>query len=135
MPEAFSPVQRLFPSCMKPFLLREKDFYVCWRRFARYEPLLMLRFQYADLNKPVNVRLQEVNSGLFWATKLNVTRIGHNGSDPGVHTEMLSNLSKDVGVILFTNTSLSGEAMRNFLAISRKFWKHAEALKDEGRRR
>lgn len=92
----------------------------------------MLRFHYTDSAKPANVSLQEVNSGLFWATKLDVTRIGHNGSDPGVRTEMLSNLSKDVGVILFMNTSLSGEEMRPANAISRELWKHAEALKNQG---
>jgi CubicO group peptidase (beta-lactamase class C family) len=94
----------------------------------------MLRFHYTDANKPGNVSLQEINSGLFWATKLDVTRIGHNGSDPGVRTEMLSNLAKDVGVILFMNTSLSGEEMRPANDISRELWKHAEALKNEGRR-
>jgi CubicO group peptidase (beta-lactamase class C family) len=93
----------------------------------------MLRFQYSDSTKPGNVSLQEINSGLFWATKLDVTRIGHNGSDPGVRTEMLSNLSKDVGVILFMNTSLSGEEMRHSNDISRELWKHAEALKNEAR--
>ena len=92
----------------------------------------MLRFQYTDSNKPVNVSLQEANSGLFWRTKFNVTRIGHGGSDPGLQTEMLSNLSKDVGVILFTNTSLSGEEMRHYVAIFLEIWKHAEALKEKG---
>ena len=89
----------------------------------------MLRFHYTESAKPDNVSLQEINSGLFWATKLDVTRIGHNGSDPGVRTEMLSNLSKDVGVILFMNTSLSGEEMRLSNDISRELWKYAEALK------
>ena len=93
----------------------------------------MLRFQYTDSNKPVNVSLQEVNSGLFWRTKFNVTRIGHGGSDPGLQTEMLSNLSRDVGVILFTNTSLSDQEMRHHVAIFLELWKHAEALKEKGR--
>lgn len=94
----------------------------------------MLRFQFTDSSKPENVSLQDVNSGLFWATKFSVTRIGHGGSDPGVKTEMLSNLSKDVGVILFTNTSLSGQEGRHFVAIYQELWKHAEALKAERRR-
>ena len=92
----------------------------------------MLRFQYTDSTKPDNVSLEEVNSGLFWATKFNVTRIGHGGSDPGVRTQMLSNLSKDVGVILFTNTSLSDEEMKPYFAIFLEIWKHAEALKQGG---
>ena len=95
----------------------------------------MLRFQYTESNKPGNVSLQETNSGLFWATKFNVTRIGHGGSDPGVKTEMLSNLARDVGVILFTNTSLSGQETRHYVAILLELWKHAEAVKKEGQGR
>lgn len=94
----------------------------------------MLRFQYTEANKPANVSLQETNSGIFWATRFNVTRIGHNGSDPGLRTFMLSNLANDVGVILFTNTSLSGEEARHYNAIFLELWKHAEALKKEGPR-
>lgn len=94
----------------------------------------MLRFQYTESNKPANVNLQETNSGLFWATRFNVTRVGHNGSDPGVRTMMLANLSKDVGVILFTNTSLSDQDMiRQYFSMFLEIWKHAEALKDKGR--
>ena len=89
----------------------------------------MLRFQYTESNKPGNISLEEINSGLFWATKMNVTRIGHNGSDPGVRTWMLSNLSKDVGVILFTNTSMPDEEIGPFINIFRELFKHGEALK------
>jgi hypothetical protein len=42
---------------------------------------------------------------------------------------MLSNLDRDVGVILFANTSLSGEDGRHFGAIFLELWKQAEALK------
>ncbi len=91
----------------------------------------MLRFQYTDSNKPDNVNLEgedSKNSGIFWATKFDVTRIGHGGSDPGLKTEMLSNLSKDVGVILFTNTSPT--EMRPYSAVFLELWKRAEALKN-----
>ena len=91
----------------------------------------MLRFQYTDSNKPDNVNLSETNSGIFWATKFNVTRIGHGGSDPGVKTEMLADLSKDVGVILFTNTSLTDKQMRSYVAVIDALWKYAVTLKDE----
>jgi CubicO group peptidase (beta-lactamase class C family) len=95
----------------------------------------MLRFQHTDANKPLNVdNIQEANSGIFWRTKFNGTRIGHGGSDPGVQTEMLSNLSKDIGVILFTNTSLSVEdVLQHHFAIFRELFKHAEALKEKRR--
>ena len=89
----------------------------------------MLRFQYTEANKPANVDLREDNAGLFWSTKFNVTRIGHGGSDPGLKTEMLASLDKDVGLVLFSNTSLSGEAMRHYVAIFRELWQYAESLK------
>ena len=96
----------------------------------------MLRFQYTESNKPDNVNLSNedsVNSGIFWGTRFDVTRIGHNGSDPGVRTAMLSDLAREVGVVAFANTSLSGEEMRHFFAIYLELWKHAEALKKKER--
>ncbi len=90
----------------------------------------MLRFQFNDENRPENFPAEEGNSGLFWRTKLNGTRIGHGGSDPGVQTDMLSDLAKEVGVILFINTSLSGPEHRASAAISDALWKHAATLKD-----
>ena len=93
----------------------------------------MTRLQFTAANKPANVTLGEVNSGLFWATKFDVTRVGHSGTDPGVKTEMLASLSKDVGVILFSNTSLPSEELRQHFAIFLELWKHAEALRDEAR--
>ena len=89
----------------------------------------MLRFHYTEANKPENVSLDEKNSGIFWQTKFNVTRMGHGGSDPGLNTEMLSSLSRDVGVILFANTSTSGEEARSYVNIFQALWKHAEAMK------
>lgn len=93
----------------------------------------MLRFQYTNSNKPENVNLNgedSVNSGIFWATKFDVTRIGHNGSDPGVMTMMLSDLVKEVGVILFVNTSLSEQDSGYYGEIFDDLWKHAVTLKD-----
>lgn len=74
----------------------------------------MLRFHYTTTNKPDNVELNEKNAGIFWSTKLNTTRIGHGGSDPGVKTEMLSDLSKEVAVIIFTNTALPDKEMGKY---------------------
>lgn len=66
----------------------------------------MTRFQFTPDNKPENVKIEKLNSGIFWATKNGGTKIGHAGTDPGVKTEMLCDLSREVGVVLFTNTSL-----------------------------
>ena len=104
------------------------------RILAKWSVDEMLRFQYTASNKPGNVILEEKNSGLFWSTKFDVTRIGHGGSDPGLKTEMLSNLSKDIGVILFTNTSLPEQEMRQYYDIFSEIWKYAETLKNEKRR-
>ena len=89
----------------------------------------MLRLQYTEANKPGNVVLAEKNSGLLWSTKFDTTMIGHGGSDPGVRTEMLSNLSKDVAVVIFVNTSLSGPEAKVYNDIFKDLWEHAEALK------
>ena len=83
----------------------------------------MLRFQFNESNKPENVDVDKLNSGIFWATKMGATRIGHNGSDPGVRTFMLSDLTKEVGVILFFNTSLSEEEEGKFFDIYNEFYK------------
>lgn len=85
----------------------------------------MLRFQFTEADKPVNVNLKEKNSGIFWASKYNVTRVGHGGSDPGIKTEMLTDLSKEIGVILFTNTSPGEREMRTYSALFDDLWKHA----------
>lgn len=90
----------------------------------------MLRFQFNDSNHPENFPATDGNSGLFWRTKFGGTRIGHGGNDPGIQTEMLADLSKDLGVILFMNTSLSGEEQRASSIIFDALWKHAEALKN-----
>jgi CubicO group peptidase (beta-lactamase class C family) len=93
----------------------------------------MLSFQYTEANKPDNVNLKggdSENSGIFWGTKFDVTRMGHNGTDPGVRTAMLSSLDKSVGVVVFANTSLSGPDARHDAAIFLELWKHAEALKN-----
>lgn len=92
----------------------------------------MQRFQFSDANRPENFPAADGNSGLFWRTKFNGTRVGHGGNDPGLQTEMLSDLSKEVGVILFLNTSLSGPDQRASFAIFDALWKHAEAVRASG---
>lgn len=89
----------------------------------------MTRFQFSAAAKPDNVKLNEINSGLFWESKFNVTRMGHNGSDPGVRTWMMSSLDRDFGVILFANTSLSGPQAKHHDQIFLALWKKAEELK------
>lgn len=94
----------------------------------------MLRFQYTDAKKPENVRVRgedSVNSGLFWATKYDTTRIGHNGSDPGIRTMMLADPSRRIGVILFSNTSLCGEGEGKLAAIFEALWTQASAWQGE----
>lgn len=94
----------------------------------------MLRFQYTKSNKPDNVNLSgedSVNSGIFWATKYDTTKIGHNGSDPGVVTMMLADPAKDIGVILFTNTSMGEQGMAKHGEIFDAIWKYAVELKSQ----
>lgn len=89
----------------------------------------MLRFQYTEKNKPENVNLSKLNQGIFWSTKLGATRIGHNGSDPGVRTFMLSDLKKELAVIVFFNTSLNEENEVKYFDIYEELYKYAQDLK------
>jgi CubicO group peptidase (beta-lactamase class C family) len=93
----------------------------------------MLRFQFIDANRPENYPAEDGNSGLFWRTKFNGTRIGHGGNDPGLQTEMLSDLAREIGVIFFVNTSLSGPDQRATSIIFDALWRHAESLRAGGR--
>ena len=89
----------------------------------------MLRYQYTAATKPDNVELNEKNSGIFWQTKFNTKYMGHGGSDPGVSTEMLASPAKDVGIVLFANTSLTGEESAAQVNILKALFKRAEAMK------
>jgi CubicO group peptidase (beta-lactamase class C family) len=89
----------------------------------------MTRFQYNETNKPENVNLSKLNQGIFWTTKLGATRIGHNGSDPGVRTFMLSDLEKNIGVIIFFNTSLTEDEEGIYFDIYEELYKYGESLK------
>lgn len=89
----------------------------------------MQRFQFTDANRPENFPAPEGNSGLFWRTKFNGQRVGHGGNDPGMQAEMLADREGNIGVILFLNTSLSGQDARASLAILDALWKYAESLR------
>lgn len=89
----------------------------------------MLRFQYTETNTPENVKLNKVNQGIFWATKLGATRIGHNGSDPGVRTFMLSDLNKEFAIVIFFNTELEEKDGGIYFDIYEELYKYAKELK------
>lgn len=89
----------------------------------------MVRFQFTDGNRPENYPAAEGNSGLFWRTKFRGTRVGFGGNDPGVQAEMLATLSGDIGVIVLSNTSLSGPDQRAFGEILQAVWTRAERMR------
>ncbi|MEH3112483.1 serine hydrolase domain-containing protein [Pedobacter terrae] len=89
----------------------------------------MLRFQFDETHAPQNVKPKTLNSGIFWATKMGATRIGHNGSDPGVRVFMLSDLNKEVAVILFVNTSLSEQEENKFFDIYEDLYRYGVELR------
>ncbi len=91
----------------------------------------MLRFQFTDSNKPDNVKIDKLNSGIFWATKMGGTRIGHNGSDLGVRTFMLSDLNKEIAVIVFFNTSLDEADENQFFNIYEDLYKYGFELRSK----
>ncbi|WP_373063175.1 serine hydrolase domain-containing protein [Gemmatimonas sp.] len=86
----------------------------------------MRRFQFTDGNRPTNFPAEDGNSGLFWRTKFNGLRRGHGGNDPGVEVEMLTDESRRVGVIYFSNTSLSGTDRKATGDIFNALWKYGE---------
>lgn len=89
----------------------------------------MTRFQFSDANRPENFPAEEGNSGLFWRTKFNGTRVGHGGNDPGLSAEMLADLTGEIGIVLFVNTSVSGPDQRSMIEILNALWAHAESLR------
>ncbi|WP_338839306.1 serine hydrolase domain-containing protein [Flavobacterium ginsenosidimutans] len=89
----------------------------------------MLAFQFNEKNKPENIDPKDLNSGIFWATKMGGKRIGHNGSDPGVRTFMLSDLDKEVAVIMFSNTSLTEKEEAKFFNIYNELYKYGQRIK------
>ena len=89
----------------------------------------MLRFQHTETNKPENVNIKKLNQGIFWATKLGATRIGHNGTDSGVRTFMLSDLNKEFAVIVFFNTKLDEKDEGIYFDIYEELYKYAKDLK------
>lgn len=93
----------------------------------------MQRFQFTDADRPENFPAKDGNSGLFWRTKFNGTRVGHGGNDPGVQTEMLADLALRDGVILFLNTSLSGADQRASNVIFDALWKYGEVVRTGGK--
>jgi CubicO group peptidase (beta-lactamase class C family) len=93
----------------------------------------MQRFQFDASNKPKNLDLARLNSGIFWATKKSVTRIGHAGSDPGIKAEMLTDLNREVGIVLFTNTGLSErDLIKYHFGIFDELYKFGLSLKSRG---
>lgn len=90
----------------------------------------MLRFQFDEGHTPENVKPKALNSGIFWSTKMGGTRIGHNGSDPGVRVFMLSDLNKKIAVIFFSNTSLSEKEEKKFFEIYEDLYRYGVELKN-----
>lgn len=113
-------------------------FFICLLNDGRYQNKQvlktetvkeMLRFQFDETHLPENVKPKTLNSGIFWATKMGATRIGHNGSDPGVRVFMLSDLNKEVAVILFINTSLSEKEENKFFEIYEDLYRYGVELR------
>ncbi|GGE50072.1 CubicO group peptidase (beta-lactamase class C family) [Pedobacter psychrotolerans] len=90
----------------------------------------MLRFQFDDAHKPENIEPDKLNSGIFWSTKMGGKRIGHNGSDFGVRTFMLSDLKKEVAVIMFINTSLLETEEAKFFGIYNELYQYGVQMRN-----
>jgi CubicO group peptidase (beta-lactamase class C family) len=89
----------------------------------------MLRFRFDSLHPLVNERWEEKNSGIFWTTKYNGSRMGHGGSDPGVQADMLLDRTREVGVVLIANTSGSERVARAYNSVFEALWMYGEGWK------
>jgi len=90
----------------------------------------MQRFQFTSSKKPANLVLSEKNEAIFWRSKMNVTKIGNGGTDRGIKTEMLTDLSKEAAVILFTNTDLEDKAAQKaYISIFNELHKYGISIK------
>lgn len=89
----------------------------------------MQRFQFGEGKRPLNYPESEGNSGLFWRTKMNGTRIGHGGNDPGVAVEMMASLDRSIAIVFASNTSLGGEDSAVFGELIDLLWKYGQAKK------
>jgi len=93
----------------------------------------MISPQFTLSKSPDNIDLGKDNSGIFWSIRDNGTKVGHNGSDPGVNTMMRYDPSKQVGVIFFMNTELSEVEMKKFMTVYDELWEYALTLKCKNR--
>ncbi len=89
----------------------------------------MLKPEFNASNRPDNMDIIKDNMGILWAIKDGGSKIDHRGADPGVNTYMYYDIKKQVGVILFMNTSLSDSGMKDFISIYDELWKYGMVLK------
>ncbi|KRT17876.1 hypothetical protein ASU31_00860 [Pedobacter ginsenosidimutans] len=90
----------------------------------------MQRYQFSSGHKPENLNLSSKNAGLFWATKDGGRKIGYGGTDPGVKTEMLADLDKEVAVVLFSNTSLNNrDFIKYYVGVFNELFQYGRQLK------
>lgn len=94
----------------------------------------MRRFQFGDANRPENYPESSGNSGLFWRTKRGGALVGHGGSDPGIHTEMLADPAGRVGIVFMANTSLGGAEQRAIGRLVDALWSQGERMGRAGER-
>ncbi|MGL5889039.1 MAG: serine hydrolase domain-containing protein [Bacteroidia bacterium] len=116
-------------------------FFICLLNNGKYKKVQILKkesvdqmqqFQFTATHKPENLDIIKKNEGLFWRTKFGGKMIGHGGSDPGIKTEMLTDLKKEVAVILFTNTDLSEDKQVNgYFNIFDLLYKHGQSIKNK----
>jgi CubicO group peptidase (beta-lactamase class C family) len=93
----------------------------------------MMKAQFTETRKPSNIKLNKENSGIFWSIESKGDKIGHDGGDPGVNTVMFYDLSKQVGVIVFVNTSFENENKGDKIvaSISNRLFKKGLTIKKE----
>jgi CubicO group peptidase (beta-lactamase class C family) len=88
----------------------------------------MTRPQFNESNKPDSLDLSKGNEGIFWWISQD-GKEGHDGGDPGVMTNMWYDTRRNIGVIMFTNTTPKNGS-KHFMSLDSALWIFAQHLKD-----
>lgn len=115
-------------------------FMICLMNEGMYNDKTILNAEFASqiLPQPIadidssNSDVTKFTDGFYLYKSSRSNNIGANGFDPGIRSRMWFDLKDNLGVILFTNTSFSGEDYDSyFMGIYNELWKYALELKND----
>lgn len=114
-------------------------FMICLMNRGTYQNKTILKTEFANqmLPQPIteanlsNSESKKITDGFYLYKSSRPNTVGGNGYDPGVRSRMWFDTNDDIGVIVFSNTSLSGEDYKSyFMDIYHQIWKYALEIKN-----